>query len=60
MSHCFADMKCVYWIELYLNIFKNRFKLDNEELKHRLSVPKEIQKQGSKAVADFLKSQIVI
>lgn len=53
-AHCFADMNCVYWIDLYIGIFKDVFQLDKEELKRRLIVPNEIQKRGAKAVADII------
>jgi len=52
--HCFADMNCVYWIDLYADIFSKKFKLNKEQLQSRLNVPNEIKKEGAKAVADFL------
>jgi hypothetical protein len=54
LRYCFSDMNCNYWIDLYIDVFKNGFQLDKKALEQRLNVPKEIQKQGSKAVADFI------
>ena len=43
-----------YWGKLYADIFESGFQLDIEALERRLSVPKEIQEHGLKAVADYL------
>jgi GTPase SAR1 family protein len=48
------NIGCEYWGNLYNNTFKNKFYLDRDALADRLSVPREIQKQGAKAVADYL------
>lgn len=47
---------CQYWGELYTTIFNSNFKIDKENLKKRLVVPKEYQEQGAAAVAEYLKS----
>jgi hypothetical protein len=48
------DVGCDYWGRLYENIFENKFQIDKEALRLRLSVPQEIKEQGAKAVADYL------
>jgi hypothetical protein len=54
LRYCFLDMNCVYWVDLYADIFVGGFKSEKKALEQRLSVPKEIQNQGAKSVADFL------
>jgi GTPase SAR1 family protein len=47
---------CEYWGKLYADIFNNRFVPDQEKLKQRLNVPKEIKKLGAEAVAKYLEN----
>jgi len=54
-GHFIDDLKsigCEYWAELYQDLFDNGFKLNEEELKLRLSVLDEIKAEGAKAVAE--------
>jgi GTPase SAR1 family protein len=43
-----------YWGKLYADIFCNSFVLDQDKLKQRLNVPKEIKDQGAFAVSRYL------
>ncbi len=45
---------CVFWGELYKNIFNNGLKANLKDAKRRMSVPKKIQEQGAAVVAKFL------
>ena len=45
---------CGYWGQLYKKIFDSNLEVDNDALKRRLSVPKEIRKQGASKVAYYL------
>jgi len=49
-------LDCVYWANLYRDIIENSFKLDEEALKIRINVPKEIQEEGAAAVASYLEN----
>jgi hypothetical protein len=45
---------CGYWGNLYKELFKNKFKFDEEELRLRLSVPDGVKDRGAKAVAEHI------
>lgn len=45
---------CGYWGRLYQSIFENGFKLDQEALKRRINVPREIRAEGAARVAAYL------
>lgn len=45
---------CTFWGKLYQSIFDTGFKLDQNALKRRMSVPIEIQEKGATAVAHYL------
>jgi hypothetical protein len=48
------DIDCGYWGDLYANIFANNFRIDEEALERRLSVPKEIREQGANTIAKYI------
>jgi len=48
------NIGCEYWGKLYEDIFKSGFEIDRDAFERRINVPKEIQGQGAKAVADYL------
>jgi len=45
---------CGYWAKLYVDLFTNRFKMDENELQRRLNVPNEIKEQGALVVGRYL------
>lgn len=47
---------CDYWANLYTDVFNSGFKVDINELKRRLSVPKEISEQGAASVGVYLEN----
>lgn len=53
-KNALAKEGCSYWGNLYEYIFNNNFVLDEETLRRRLNVPKEIRNQGAAKVATFL------
>ncbi|MCL2225756.1 MAG: hypothetical protein FWB96_12385 [Defluviitaleaceae bacterium] len=50
------DVECAYWANLYENLFANRFVFNEVELKHRLSLPDEIEAQGAAAVGRYMEN----
>ena len=55
--HFLADLRgigCGYWANLYEELFRNGFVVDEEELERRLNVPDEIKAQGAAAVGQYL------
>ncbi len=45
---------CVYWGQLYKQIFDEGFILNSDALEKRLSIPIEIRNQGAASIADYL------
>jgi GTPase SAR1 family protein len=45
---------CAYWARFYENLFRNSFRIDEEQLKRHLGVPDEIRAEGAAAVGRYL------
>ncbi|MCL2323819.1 MAG: ADP-ribosylation factor-like protein [Oscillospiraceae bacterium] len=51
-----AEENCSYWGDLYRQMFKDAFVLDEISLQRRLNVPNEIKEQGAAVVASYLEA----
>ena len=45
---------CIYWGNLYEDIFTNYIEFDEDDLERRINLPKEIQAEGAAAVSNYL------